>query len=149
MDLQLKKFSDIDLEAHFFDSLRGNYPEFDEWFKRKSEEGAKAYTYYISGELKDFLYLKIENEQMDEVIPSLPQKKRLKVGTFKVDNESRHTTRGERFMKKIMDVAIAEDVEEIYVTIFPSEDLQNLIKKFESYGFIHVSDKKLLTGRTE
>lgn len=141
MDLQNQKFSEIDLQQSFFDSLRASYPEFNEWYEKKSKAGATAYTYYINGQLKDFLYLKIENEEMTDVTPPLPKKKRLKVGTFKVENESRHTTRGERFMKKIMDMAIAEDVDEIYVTIFPTESLKKLIKIFEMFGFKYVADK--------
>ena len=75
--------------------------------------------------------LQIEEEELSDLTPALPAKKRLKVGTFKVDNDNRHTTRGERFMKKIMDMAIAEDVDEIYVTMFPTEELQGLIRMFE------------------
>lgn len=100
MDLQVKRFSDIDLQDAFFGSLRESYPEFDEWYKKKSDAGATAYCYYVNDELKDFLYMKIEEERLTDVTPVLPAKKRLKVGTFKVDNDSRHTTRGERFMKK-------------------------------------------------
>ncbi len=141
MDLQLKKFSEIDLSDTFFASLRTSYPEFDTWFRKKADDGAIAYTYYINGVLMDFLYLKVENEELSDVVPVLPEKRRLKVGTFKVDNESRHTTRGERFMKKIMDMAIAEDVDEVYVTMFPTDSLKKLIQMFEKYGFAHIANK--------
>lgn len=113
MDLQVQRFSDIDLNDSFFDSLRASYPEFNEWYNKKAAAGATAYCYYVDNELKDFLYLKIEEEELSDLTPALPAKKRLKVGTFKVDNDNRHTTRGERFMKKIMDMAIAEDVDEL------------------------------------
>lgn len=141
MDLQLQKFSDIDINEPFFDSLRESYPEFNSWYEKKSKAGAEAYTYYIENNLKDFLYLKVEVEELSDIVPALPKKKRLKVGTFKVDNESRHTTRGERFMKKIMDTAVAEDVDEIYVTMFPTTALSKLINMFEGYGFKHIADK--------
>lgn len=141
MDLQIKSFSDIDVNDPFFDSLRDSYPEFNDWYSKKTASVATAYCYYIDGELKDFLYLKIEEEELSDITPVLPAKKRLKVGTFKVDNDNRHTTRGERFMKKIMDKAINEDVDEIYVTMFPTESLQKLIAVFEKFGFSHVADK--------
>ena len=86
MDLQILQFSDIDLKDPFFDSLRASYPEFDEWYHKKEVAGATAYCYYINGELKDFLYLKIEEEELSDVVPAQPFKKRLKVGTFKVVN---------------------------------------------------------------
>ena len=149
MDLQVQRFSDIDLNDSFFDSLRASYPEFNEWYNKKAAAGATAYCYYVDNELKDFLYLKIEEEELSDLTPVLPAKKRLKVGTFKVDNEDRHTTRGERFMKKIMDKAIAEDVDEIYVTMFPTEELQGLIRMFEKFGFSHIADKPHEGGNAE
>ena len=149
MDLQVQRFSDIDLNDSFFDSLRASYPEFNEWYNKKAAVGATAYCYYVDNELKDFLYLKIEEEELSDLTPALPAKKRLKVGTFKVDNEDRHTTRGERFMKKIMDKAIAEDVDEIYVTMFPTEELQGLIRMFEKFGFSHIADKPHEGGNAE
>lgn len=149
MDLQVQRFSDFDLQDTFFDSLRESYPEFDEWYKKKADAGATAYCYYVNGELKDFLYMKIEEEKLTDITPVLPAKKRLKVGTFKVDNDNRHTTRGERFMKKIMDKAVAENVEEIYVTMFPTDDLKKLIAMFEKFGFSHAAEKKHEDGRSE
>ena len=149
MDLQVQRFSDINLNDSFFDSLRASYPEFNEWYNKKAAAGATAYCYYVDNELKDFLYLKIEEEELSDLTPALPAKKRLKVGTFKVDNEDRHTTRGERFMKKIMDKAIAEDVDEIYVTMFPTEELQGLIRMFEKFGFSHIADKPHEGGNVE
>lgn len=149
MDLQIKKFSEIDLKEPFFDSLRASYPEFNSWYMKKAAEGATAYTYYINDQLKDFLYLKIENEELTDVTPILPRKRRLKVGTFKVENESRHTTRGERFMKKIMDMAIAENVDEIYVTIFPTKSLERLISMFRILGFEHIANKPHSGGTFE
>jgi L-amino acid N-acyltransferase YncA len=149
MDLQVQRFSDIDLNDSFFGSLRASYPEFNEWYNKKAAAGATAYCYYVDNELKDFLYLKIEEEELSDLTPALPAKKRLKVGTFKVDNEDRHTTRGERFMKKIMDKAIAEDVDEIYVTMFPTEELQGLIRMFEKFGFSHIADKPHEGGNVE
>lgn len=149
MDLQVQRFSDIDLNDSFFDSLRASYPEFNEWYNKKAAAGATAYFYYVDNELKDFLYLKIEEEELSDLTPALPAKKRLKVGTFKVDNDNRHTTRGERFMKKIMDMAIAEDVDEIYVTMFPTKELQGLIRMFEKFGFSHIADKPHEGGNAE
>ena len=35
-----KTFSEVDLNDPFFQSLRDDYPGFDDWFKRKSEQDA-------------------------------------------------------------------------------------------------------------
>lgn len=148
MDLEVRKFSDINLEDPFFDSLKASYPEFPLWFNKKSKQGETAYVFFDStGKVVDFLYLKNENEAMNDVTPALPAKKRLKVGTFKL--LPRHTLRGERFMKKVMDRAIADDVDEIYVTIFPTPELIYLIRLFENYGFVHIADKPHSGGSLE
>lgn len=140
MDLELRPFAGINLADEFFDSLKEAYPEFEEWFEKKAAAGELAYVFLNhSGAVKDFLYLKIETDELTDVLPVLPAKRRLKVGTFKL--ESRGTRRGERFMKKIMDRAMAEKVDEVYVTIFPTDELMYLIKLFERFGFRHVADK--------
>lgn len=148
MDLEIRHFSEIDLQDDFFDSLRASYPGFNVWFEKKAAAGECAYVFYgEDGKVSDFLYLKPESEELTDVEPVLPAKKRLKVGTFKL--LSRGTRRGERFMKKIIDQAIARDVDEIYVTIFPTEELQYLIHSFESFGFNHIADKAHAGGAKE
>lgn len=138
MDLLLQPFSKINLADPFFDSLKAAYPEFVTWYNKKANQGAMAYVFYFDdGRVKDFLYMKIETEEVSDVVPILPAKRRLKVGTFKL--LSRGTRRGERFMKKIMDKAMVEDVDEVYVTIFPEH--KNLIRLFEQFGFSHKADK--------
>lgn len=147
MDLEYRSFRDIDLNDVFFNSLRESYEGFDEWYKRKAQEGAKALTYIESEELKDFLYLKREDEEVTDTIPPLPPMRRLKIGTFKIDN--RGTKRGERFIKKILDQAIVDNIEEVYVTIFPEERLLPLINMFKTYGFVKKAIKKHPDGRYE
>ncbi|MGM9779187.1 MAG: GNAT family N-acetyltransferase [Prevotella sp.] len=147
MDLRPKPFAEIDLTDKFFDSLRASYPGFDNWFRRKAAAGETAITYYEDDVLLDFLYLKEEREKVTDVHPHLPAKHRLKVGTFKID--SRGTRRGERLMKKLLDTAIARNVEEIYVTIFPEQRLQPLIRSFERFGFVQCGVKRHASGKEE
>ena len=140
MNLQLQPFGKINLADPFFDSLKAAYPEFSVWYNKKATAGELAYVFYFEdGRVADFLYMKIETEAVSDVVPVLPAKRRLKVGTFKI--LPRHTRRGERFMKKIMDRAMAEDVDEEYVTIFPTPELGYLIHLFEKFGFYHKADK--------
>lgn len=141
MDIEIRAFSELNLEDSFFDSLKNSYPDFSEWFHKKIKNGESAYVCFNEkGDILDFLYLKIEEGIIEDVTPALTAKKRLKVGTFKI--LPRHSRRGERFMKKIMDRAITDDTDEIYVTIFPKADLEYLIKLFEDYGFSHIADKR-------
>lgn len=133
--------SSVSLSDAFFDSLRADYPDFDEWLRRKAGEPA-----YVArrddGGLDGFLYLKLEDGPVSDVHPSLPAAKRLKVGTLKVNP---HGTRlGERLLKKVFDHAIEHDVDEVYVTVFPKH--AKLIELFARYGFTKVATKRGTTG---
>ncbi len=41
MDLELRPFSAINLADPFFDSLKGAYPEFEQWYAKKAAAGEK------------------------------------------------------------------------------------------------------------
>lgn len=137
--MELKKFSDINLEDTFFDTLKQDYPEFEGWFQRKSLEGAIAFIQHMPDtmSLQGFLYLKREFGEIDNVVPVLPALTRLKVGTFKID--AHNTKLGERFIKKILDVAIYTNSKEVYVTIYSKH--KGLIRLLQRYGFIQKATK--------
>lgn len=141
MALQLKKFKDINLSDAFFDSLKGDYKEFGEWFAKKGEQ--KAYVFYDEhAAIQAFLYLKVEDGAVDDVKPSLPAARRLKVGTMKVNP---HGTRmGERLIKKIFDHAVDEKVSQIYVTVFPKHAALHAL--FHRYGFTKIAEKHTSNG---
>lgn len=141
MHLEYLKFKDIDLKDPFFDSLKENYSEFPIWFNKKADE--RAYIFKNDIDLIDgFLYHKIETETVHDVSPPLVPKRRVKIGTFKINA---HGTRlGERFIKKSLDYALLENAEEVYVTIFPEHD--SLINTFKSYGFNEVGIKSTPNG---
>lgn len=128
--LELKKFSELDLNDPFFDSLKYDYKEFEEWFKRKSSN--KAYVLFENGNLHGFLYLKMENGPITDVEPNILQEKVLKIGTFKINPHG--TKLGERFIKKALDFAIVNRVELCYLTIF--ERHEALIQLLLKYGFV-------------
>lgn len=129
--IQLVPFSNINLSDSFFDSLRADYKDFDEWFNRKCKEGAKAYTLYDNSTLQAFLYLKDEFDIDNIVSPCLPKKKKLKIGTFKIN--AHRTALGEKFMTIILRKMIRDSYDLVYVTFF---DKQVALKKlFEKFGF--------------
>lgn len=141
-NIEAKYFKDIDLTDIFFDSLKSDYNEFVEWFERKSSEDKRAFTLYEQGKLLAFLYLKIEDEVDNSITPILEPKRRLKIGTFKIDAHG--TKLGERFIKKILDVAIFKKIDEIYVTIF--EKHQGLINLLKTFGFYQYGTKVTSNG---
>lgn len=142
--LAVKKefFGDVDLSNSFFDTFREAYPEFDNWFNGKCDEEAYICRSDI-GDILGFLYLKTESEDENysDITPTFTPKKRLKVGTFKV--EATGFRLGERFVKIIFDNAIARKVDEIYVTLFTDRpELQALHDLLTRWGFIEYGMKK-------
>lgn len=140
--LKLTKFKDLDIEDHFFDSLKQGYSEFTDWFDKKSEEAVYAVVDDTTAALSGMLYLKREDGSVDDVIPPLPERKWLKVGTLKIDGKG--TKLGERVIKKIFDTAISLGTDGIYVTVF--ELHQQLIDLFKRYGFEEKGTKTTQNG---
>lgn len=126
-----KPFNQININDSFFDSLKADYIEFEDWFNRKSNSGDHAFIQLVDNNLEGFLYLKIENGPIHDVEPSLNVAKALKIGTFKINP---HGTRlGERFIKKSLDYAINNNISVVYVTIFSHHEY--LLNMFLKFGF--------------
>ena len=129
-------FGLVDIHSEFFDSFRQDYDgnAFDKWFNKKADE--PAYVCYEGQDLVAFLYLKVEGsgENYGDIEPRFEPKRRLKIGTFKVELNGYKL--GERFLKIVFDNAILQKVDEIYVTIFPRTiEQERLIKILEDFGF--------------
>ena len=138
--VKLKTFGEIDLSSSFFDTLREDYngKAFDDWFKAKALKSEKAYVFEGEEGLKGFLYLKTEDESENysDIAPILTPKKRLKVGTFKIERTGFRL--GERFLKIIFDNAKKYGVDEIYVTLYEDkrEGVKQLKNIMEQWGFV-------------
>lgn len=134
--LSVKKeyFGNINLKDEFFDSFKEDYTEFENWFNSKADK--ESYVCLVEDKVKAFLFLKVENagENYNDITPIFELKKRLKIGTFKVTSTGYKL--GERFLKVIFDNALANNVDEIYVTIFDKrEEQQRLASLLEEWGF--------------
>lgn len=148
--LSVKKefFGNIDLKDEFFESFRITYKGFDNWFNKKSEE--IAYISNYEGKLRGFLFLKVEDtsENYSNISPVFEPKKRLKIGTFKVNLYA--VKLGERFMKIIFDNAIEQKVDEIYFSIFNDNiERKILINLMAEYGFKYHGQKNTESGTEE
>ncbi|TXR54407.1 N-acetyltransferase [Reinekea thalattae] len=142
-NLVYQNFSNINLNDIFFDSLKADYTEFSDWFMKKANEGSSAYVLYnTSNGIEGFMYLKIEDGEVNDISPSLPNGKHLKIGTFKF--ESVGTRRGERFIKKMFDLAFEFNSDNIYVTVFSKHDY--LMNLFQRYGFVIHGSKMTSNG---
>lgn len=148
LSVKTSYFGNVNLKDIFFDSFRKDYQGFDEWFNKKSDE--IAYVCLDSDRIIAFLYLKRENEDEDysDIIPILPKKKRIKIGTFKVNLNGFKL--GERFLKIVFDNALKQNVDEIYVTLFNKRpEHQRLINLFLDWGFKYWGKKSTPTGEEE
>lgn len=129
--IHVVKFSDLDVFDPFFDSLKEDYDGFSLWFEKKSLGDETVYILKDQEQLLGFLYLKYENEEDNTITPPLHKKRRLKIGTFKIDAHG--TVLGERFLGIILKKMIEESFQETYVTLFDKQT--GLIKLFEKFGF--------------
>jgi len=140
LNIRKEYFGNISLDDSFFDSFKEDYPEFEFWFKKKSQN--VAYVAYSDSLLYAFLYLKVEgpDENYYQINPVFQPKKRLKIGTFKVLSNGYRIS--ERFMKIIFDNALINQVEEIYFTIFDKTmGQQMLMNMMEEWGFYRFGQK--------
>lgn len=143
-NLKIQEFGEIDFSDPFFDTLKKDYSHgFINWWLKKVQLQDKAFVLYNDNfsTIDGFMYLKLENN-IDDINPPLMDGCYLKVGTFKFNPAG--TLRGERFIKKIFDVAIVNNVMGIYVTIFDKHDY--LINLFKRYGFHSAGVKKSDNG---
>ncbi len=145
LSVKREYFGDVDINDTFFDSFRDDYKGFDKWFAGKSDE--PVYVCHQDEKIVAFLYLKTEdeNEPYPDIQPIFQKKKRLKIGTFKV--ELNGFKLGERFLKIIFDNSINMKVEEIYLTIFQKTmEHEMLISLLTDYGFRHHGVKTTGSG---
>ena len=142
MNLSYDRFADVDLSDPFFDSLKSDYIEFADWFKKKANDRAYVFRSENNEKIDGFLYLKTEAEAVLDVSPILAPAKRLKVGTLKINPHG--TLLGERFIKKVFDHAVTQSVQQIYVTIFTKHAA--LVSLFERYGFYRAGAKTTPNG---
>ncbi|MBR1245983.1 GNAT family N-acetyltransferase [Bradyrhizobium sp. AUGA SZCCT0169] len=138
--LRSTTFRTLSLSDPFFDSLKAGYKGFEAWFKSKAHE--ELYVVDDKHRLSGMIYLKQEDGSVSDVEPALPPRRWLKVGTLKI--EGRGTKLGERVLKKILDTAIEEDRNGVYITVF--ELHSDLIRLFERYGFKRYAVKRTADG---
>lgn len=143
-NLKIQLFADINLADPFFDTLKEDYEEFSEWFNKKADNKALV-LYNSTGTIEGFLYCKFEQGPGNDTLPLLPNTQHMKVGTFKFNPQQ--TRRGDRYLKKIFDYALANNpqVEDIYVTVFGDKH-SYLVTLFEKYGFKKYGTKPTKNG---
>lgn len=132
----------INIEDPFFNTLKEDYDGFENWFAKRSKEHAKAnITYLDEGkkEIGSFLLLKVEDERESYTSfeHPFPPGRRVKVSTLKVFDNGKSI--GETYIKLMVEYALKNNVNEIYVTVFPKQ--VQLITLLQDYDFVHYTMK--------
>lgn len=127
----------LDISDNFFDSLREDYGEedFNNWFKRISQEGRSCWTLIEDNNILALNILK-EEEKHDFERIHIPT---LKLCTFKVSDTVAGRKIGELLLKLLFHYAQRNHLKSIYVTVLPKYPL--LISFFKEYGFEIVGKK--------
>lgn len=135
LTIEKRNLCDIDIDDPFFDNLKKDSKDFEIWYEKKQRQHKDVYVSFKENkQLGAFLMLKIEDERekYNKFEKPFESGRRLKISTFKVTDNGKSI--GEAFLKIIFDYAIANNVQEIYTTIFDKQD--RLIELFKEYGFI-------------
>jgi L-amino acid N-acyltransferase YncA len=124
------------LTSPFFDSLRQSY-DFDQWFRRKSEQGCRAWVHW---EARDRLggiciFQRQDNERIAEGITL--EGAALKLSTFKVGDSCRGRKVGELFLKAAFKYASANRLRNIFIH-GDEERHYFLFELLSDFGFEHV-----------
>lgn len=125
----------IDVALPFFDSLREDYPEFDDWYKTKARDGRRAWIHRDSdGEIGAICIFNLETNQIvTDDNRALPGDV-LKLCTFKVGETVRGRRIGELFLKAAFRYAFDNQVEHIYLHAKPGKQ-DFLIDFCKDFGF--------------
>lgn len=132
-NLKLVKFKDLNIDDPFFDSLKADYKEFPQWFQSKGERDAFV-QFKDDGTLNGLLAYKLESNYIEGINPPMYATTIFKIATFKINPHG--TKLGERFIKKSLDLAFANNADICYFTSFPKQE--GLLALFGPYGFCDV-----------
>lgn len=129
-----------ELPGKFFDSLREDYQPFDDWFRKKAQEGRRAWVCRADGGALGSIciYAIQEDEKINDQGEVLPGKS-LKLCTFKVDEPVRGRKIGELFLKAAF--RFATDNQCAYIFVHGNAEKQPyLAKLLEEFGFSPCGD---------
>ncbi len=123
----------LDLSDPLFDSLKADYPGFDDWFRGVSRSGREALV--VDGPRGKIAGLCILKGSDPEIGVG---QNAAKVSTFKVAEEFKGSRYGELLLKALFRT-IAETHDVVWLTVF--EKQAELIALLEEFGFDHHDDR--------
>jgi predicted nucleic acid-binding protein len=129
--------NEIQLTDSIFDSLREDYPDFENWWREKCvREHRECWAVFDDG-LAGLIVRKDETAANTDATTKAA--KILKICTFKVRPEKRGVKLGELLLKKVFWFAQANNYDLVYLTTYDTQVA--LIDLLEYYGFHHTATK--------
>lgn len=123
----------LNINDPIFDKLKRDYEEFEDWFKSKQSEKRECLVYNkLDKSHGALLIYKKEEETIPLNNKILPIKNRIKIATMIVTSEGYKI--GEFLLKWIIDYALKNNIDELYLTHFEEKD-DSLINLITEYGF--------------
>lgn len=134
-----KPLSELNLNDSIFDTLKIDYSDFGVWFKEKSREGRKSWVIMDGNKIYGICIPKHKDDE----------KEKLKLCTFKIDDEAQGQQLGELLMKHALKYAVDNKFKSIYLTVKERgiSDKEYFTKIWlAGFGFYKTGEKK---GRDE
>lgn len=126
-----------------FESLREDYPGFDDWLRKCKREHRRCWTLRRNGSLAALAIVKDNEDPAELVSEEIPlDTKLLKVSTFKVAADSPGLRYGELLLKSVFAYAYENSYEYAYVTTLPKH--QNVVSFLEQFGFRRIDTRTTL-----
>lgn len=134
-----KYLYELNKDDEIFNSLKNDYPEFDDWFNTVSQEQRECWIHSYPGDLRigGVLIYKDENDPIITYDDKGLRGKVLKISTFKIAEYIQGLKLGELFIKTIFNHAIKNNYDFVYLTTRgdKQEYLVNLIEDFGFYNY--------------
>lgn len=117
----------VDVSGPLFNTLKLDYKEFGDWFKKKCLEGRDCFVIHIDKVLAGICIFTEKSKGPNE------STKRLKICTFKIAESARGEYLGELLLRATLDHAYALNCQDVYLTAFPENERVCLF--FKNFGF--------------
>jgi hypothetical protein len=125
----------LNLADPIFDSIRVDYPEFDDWFRAKVAPDPNRRAWVVLDDEGSYRAVAIVNRSDDHPIDA--GRKATKISTFKVDERSGGEKLGELLLKTILTWSHEVGVDCLFVTVIQEEGPKELLGRFlEQFGFV-------------
>lgn len=128
----------VDLTDPIFDSLKESYPQFENWVNRHSSRPVWI-NEKPDGSYGAILVIKPNEREAIGDSPELAKRKRLKISTLKVAQDSIGSKIGELLISIALREAIDSGNEIVYLTHYVESKRDHLVELVEEYGFENVS----------